>query len=202
MTRQIPLQGIRLDGVYKAYGNQQVLTGFSADLPTWGRVAVMGPSGAGKTTLARLVMGLERPDAGSILGTEGMRFACVFQEDRLCEGFTASDNVSLVLPRTRWSEVEPALAELGLAGEDLTKPAGELSGGQKRRVALARAILAQADLVVLDEAFKGLDDENRQHAYDFVLRSFAARPRTLLLITHDVAEARALGAGEWMLTGG
>lgn len=183
---------IHIENVSKAYGDQRVLQNLSADFHPGARVAVMGPSGVGKTTLARLLLGLERPDAGHIAGTEGLRFSCVFQEDRLCPGFPAGDNVALVLPRPRWVGIDGALAALGLAGEDRQKPVRELSGGQKRRVALARAVEAESEVLVLDEAFKGLDDENRRRAYEYLLGRLGTR--TLLLITHDADEAVALGA--------
>lgn len=188
---------ILLENVYKAYGERQVLAGFTARFPAGSRTALMGPSGVGKTTLARLLMGLEKPDAGRVRVSSAPRFGCVFQEDRLCEGFSAGDNVALALPRARWGGIDAALLELGLWGDDLQKPVSALSGGQKRRVALARAVEAESSALVLDEAFKGLDEENKQRAYAYIRSRLGAR--TLLLITHDEGEAAALGAAPLLL---
>jgi len=184
--------GIVLEHLGKTFGGGPVLQGFSASVAPGEAVALMGASGGGKTTLARIIMGLEKPDTGRVLGTEHLRFACVFQEDRLCEGFTAVANVALVLPRHSPVDVPAALRQTGLSAEELAKPAGKLSGGEKRRVALVRAMEAPSDVVVLDEAFKGLDAASRLQAYAYVKSRLAGR--TLLLITHDPAEAEAFGA--------
>lgn len=181
------MRDIQFQKVSKAFAGQQVLKNFSALLPGGQASAFMGPSGCGKTTLARMVLGLEKPDSGLVTGGENLRFSCVFQEDRLIPAYSALANTGLVLPRSRWAEIAPALEATGLTGQDLTKPAASLSGGQKRRVALVRALLAESDMVVLDEAFKGLDSDTRLTAYQFVKNRLAGR--TLLLITHDPEEA-------------
>lgn len=189
------MSDIVLENVSKCYGDKAVLRNFCAALPAGGRAAILGPSGAGKTTLARLLLGLEEPDSGRITGRE-QRFACVFQEDRLCPGLSAAENIRLVLPRPLWGQEKAALAALGLAAEDGKTPAGRLSGGEKRRVALARAVLYPSGVLLLDEPFKGLDRENKERAYAYLLEHLAGR--SLLLITHDEAEARALGVeDEW-----
>lgn len=183
---------IRIENVSKAFEGQAVLRDFSAVLPLGRAAALMGPSGSGKTTLARLIIGLDAPDAGHVVGAENLRFACVFQEDRLCEDFSAMANVALVLPRHRKADAAAALAGLGLSGSEMRKRAAALSGGEKRRVALVRAVEAESDVLVLDEAFKGLDDAMREVAYEYVRKNL--RERTLLVITHDAAEAAAFGA--------
>ena len=187
------MDGIRLEGIVKAYEGKVVLGGFSAVLP-YGRVtAVMAPSGAGKTTLLRLLMGLETPDSGSIAGMDGHRMAAVFQEDRLCGYMSPVDNIRLVNPARTATEVREALAQMGLAGCE-TQPCRELSGGMNRRVALLRALLADADVLFLDEPFKGLDARTRE---DVMNRTRAlCEGRTVVLVTHDPAEAEALGAAQ------
>ncbi|MDL2253358.1 ATP-binding cassette domain-containing protein [Ruminococcaceae bacterium OttesenSCG-928-I18] len=185
------MRDIVLNEVTKAYGEQTVLREFTARFKAGEVSALLGPSGAGKTTIARLVLGLERPDAGTISGAD-VRCSCVFQEDRLCPGLTAEANVQLVLPHAQWPRVAEALRELGFTKEDAQKQAQYLSGGQKRRVALVRAVEAQGELLVLDEAFKGLDEENREKAVEYVKRGRGGR--TLLLITHDPREAETFGA--------
>ena len=162
---------IELVNVSKAFGETQVLRGLSERFAQGEAVCVMGRSGLGKTTLARIVMGLEKPDAGAVRGAKGKRFAAAFQEDRLVERLSAQGN---------------------LTPQDVEKPVGELSGGQRRRVALLRALLAPADVVVLDEPFKGLDEAARQAAAAYVRRMQAGR--TLLCITHEEGDAALLGA--------
>jgi len=183
---------ITLRGVTKRYGEQVVLDGLDLDLPDGAVTALMGPNGSGKTTLARLVLGLEEPDAGTVSGLHGLRRAAAFQEDRLCDQLTAVGNVRLVLDRGRAADAVAALREAGLDDDALSKPARDLSGGQRRRVAIVRALVADADLVVLDEPFKGLDRAAHGRMLELVRERCAGR--TVLLITHDAAEAEALGA--------
>lgn len=176
-----------LKGVNKRYGSQQVLR--NLDLVLDGINVLMAPSGQGKTTLARLLLGLETPDSGQV-ETDG-RIVAQFQEDRLCGQLSAVENVALCCPQLHREQIKTALAELGLCEKDWAKPARELSGGQARRVALARAMLAPADGVILDEPFKGLDEVTRKRAIDWVRQTLDGR--WLLLITHDEQEAEAFG---------
>ena len=184
---------IELVNVSKAFGETQVLRGLSERFAQGEAVCVMGRSGLGKTTLARIVMGLEKPDAGAVRGAKGKRFAAAFQEDRLVERLSAQGNLRFAcgaaLDEPRMAE---AFAAVGLTPQDVEKPVGELSGGQRRRVALLRALLAPADVVVLDEPFKGLDEAARQAAAAYVRRMQAGR--TLLCITHEEGDAALLGA--------
>ena len=184
---------ISLRGVTKRFGDQVVLDGFDLDLAEGGVTALMGQNGSGKTTLARLVLGLTTPDAGAVSGTAGRRGAMTFQEDRLCDQLTAVRNVRLVLDRSvSRAAVVAELSRVGLDGESLTKPVRDLSGGQRRRVAIVRALMADADLVVLDEPFKGLDADGKNVLMAYVQERRAGR--TMLLITHDPAEAEWFGA--------
>ena len=184
---------IELVNVSKAFGETQVLRGLSERFAQGEAVCVMGRSGLGKTTLARIVMGLEKPDAGAVRGAKGKRFAAAFQEDRLVERLSAQGNLRFAcgaaLDEPRMAE---AFAAVGLTPQDVEKPVGELSGGQRRRVALLRALMAPADVVVLDEPFKGLDEAARQAAAAYVRRMQAGR--TLLCITHEEGDAALLGA--------
>lgn len=184
---------IALRGVTQRFGDQVVLDDLDLDLPDGRVLALMGPNGVGKTTLARLLLGLAVPAAGEIRGLGGLRRAAVFQEDRLCEHLTAVANVRLVLGRsTSPSAVADELRGIGLDDESLAKPVRDLSGGQRRRVAIVRALMADADLLVLDEPFKGLDVEAKVLLMAYVAER--RRGRTLLLITHDRAEADWFGA--------
>ncbi len=178
---------IRLDGVCKAYGPLRVLQNINAELPSPGAACVMGPSGAGKTTLLRLLLRLEEPDTGRIDGLAGLRMSAVFQDNRLLPFCDAVGNLTLVLGERGRARAEAALAALLLPREAFHKPIAELSGGMRRRVALARALAVPFDLLVLDEPFKELDDATRAHAMAVVRE--AALGRTLVFASHNASEA-------------
>lgn len=182
-----------LKNVNKSYGGQQVLR--NLNLTMEGTNVLMAPSGQGKTTLARLLLGLETPDSGSV--EVNGRIVAQFQEDRLCKQLSAVGNVALCCPQKSQEQIEAALTALNLTSADWNKPARQLSGGQARRVALARALLAPADGVILDEPFKGLDEATRQQAMDWVKQRMIGR--WLLLITHDETEAVAFGGANLRL---
>ena len=159
-----------------------------------GVTCVMAPSGAGKTTLLRILLGLERPDSGSV--PEGVRWSAVFQEDRLLEHLDAMGNLRFVLGAALDEPAASALlTELGL-GDTAGKPVREFSGGMKRRLALARALLAPSDALALDEPFTGLDEENRARCLALIRR---AAEKPVLLVTHDPADAKSLGAAVYKL---
>lgn len=184
---------IRLRGVGVELGGRVVLDGLDLDLPDASATAVMGPNGSGKTTLARVLLGLVEPTSGTVEGLTGLARAAVFQEDRLVGHLDAVANVGLVLPRGfPTGHVVDALVATGLAGADLTAPVRALSGGQRRRVAVVRALLTDADLVVLDEPFTGLDGRARRLTRTLV-RERCAR-RTTVLVTHDADDVAWIGA--------
>ena len=174
-----------------------VLSGFSLAVPDGGRVCLFGKSGCGKSTVLRLAMGLAKPGSGRITGTEGLAVSAVFQEDRLIPWKTVLENVALFADGTERAAAAPAdraayyLRALGL-GDVLQSFPGELSGGMKRRVALARALAHNFDMLVLDEPFTGLDEAAKRNAIELVSRETAGK--MLLLATHDLLEAEALGA--------
>ena len=155
------MQDIVIRGLCKAFDGKQVLRDFSAALPAGQVTGLMAPSGAGKTTLLRILMGLETPDRGTITGLEGLRLSAVFQEDRLCENLNPVSNLRLVTPALSRTAAAEALAAVGLT-DCQRQPARELSGGMRRRVAILRALLAEYDLLFLDEPFKGLDQETKE----------------------------------------
>lgn len=184
--------GVVLRGVTRRYGDQIVFADLDLTLPEGEITALAGSNGSGKTTVARLLLGLDTPDAGTIDGLDGRRVAAVFQEDRLCGHLTAISNVRMALERSEWPRVEDELRLVGLDAEALAKPVRELSGGQRRRVAIVRALVTDADLMVLDEPFTGLDAKAKPAIMRYVRERLAGR--TTLLITHIPAEAKALGA--------
>ena len=181
---------MKIQHLCKSFDGKVVLDHVSLTLESGGTVCLMAPSGRGKTTLLRCIAGLEAPDSGQITDLPE-RIAYVFQEDRLCDGFSAVDNIRLVTGKALGEgEIRRHLEELGLAGS-LDQPVRELSGGMRRRVVISRAVCFGAALLLLDEPFKGLDDEARQQTADYILRHRGAA--AILCVTHDREDAAALG---------
>lgn len=184
---------MKIQHLCKSFDGKVVLDHVSLTLESGGTACLMAPSGRGKTTLLRCIAGLEAPDSGQITDLPE-RIAYVFQEDRLCDGFSAVDNIRLVTGKALGEgEIRRHLVELGLAGS-LDQPVRELSGGMRRRVVISRAVCFGADLLLLDEPFKGLDDEARQQTADYILRHRGAA--AILCVTHDREDAAALGGAD------
>ena len=157
-----------------------------------GPAVLWAPSGWGKTTLLRILMGLDTPTAGRVRGVG--RAAAVFQEDRLCPQLTALQNVTLVLPGSEKQYKEQIRAEFQQLGMDtaaLALPAARLSGGQKRRTALLRALWAPSDTLLLDEPFTGMDPDTLAAAAALLRERCGEKP--VLLATHDREAIRLLG---------
>ncbi|MDD6306445.1 MAG: ABC transporter ATP-binding protein [Clostridiales bacterium] len=178
----------------KSYGEQKVLKDFSHVFREGKTTCIMGASGCGKTTLFRLFLGLEKPDGGEINGVPYGHLGVVFQEDRLCENLSAVSNLRLISKRKLNDvEIDEALLQVGLA-EAKQKPVRKLSGGMRRRVAILRALFAEADCLFMDEPLKGLDEESKKRTVAYIREK--AKGKTLLVITHDKEEAKLLGAEE------
>jgi NitT/TauT family transport system ATP-binding protein len=186
------MNGISVKNLRKSYGEQLVLNDVTFELPNQGITCIMAPSGVGKTTLLRILLGLEQPDSGTVSRAPDCHWAAVFQEDRLLEHLDAMGNLRFVLGNELDAEdAKCLLAELGLT-EAEGKPVRDFSGGMKRRVALARALLAPSDALALDEPFTGLDEENREKAISCILKRTAGKP--VLLVTHNEDDAAGLNA--------
>lgn len=170
---------LRLQQVSKSYGGVPVLQGVNASYEAGQSYYFRTPSGSGKTTLFRLIAGLEEPDKGGFIQRMGSRISMVFQEDRLCETYSALVNVDMVTG-DRASSREHLLCLLEEA--DLDRPCRELSGGMKRRVAIARAMAAGGDVILLDEPYTGLDHESRSRAEQYIRNRGA--DSALLIATH------------------
>ncbi len=181
---------IRLLHLEKSYQGKPVLRNFTAALRCGEMTALMAPSGAGKTTLLRILMGLDQPDSGRIEGLDDLRISAVFQENRLCMALNPVANIRLVNPSRSREEVAAALRNVGL-GDSLSKRTSELSGGMCRRVAILRALMAQYDLLLLDEPFQGLDQNTKRMVMEDTCRR--CRGQTVLFVTHDPTELEFMG---------
>lgn len=172
------IRPLMLQGISVSYGEQQVIKDFSATYEPEKRYVLDSPSGSGKTTLLRVIAGLTKLNAGSV-ELNNQKVAMLFQEDRLCEEYSALKNVELVAGSK--SVAKEHLLQL-LTEEDIHKPCKELSGGMKRRVALARAFAAGADILLLDEPFNGQDEENRKRVSRFIKEN--CENRVVLVASH------------------
>ena len=174
---------IRVDHIAKYYNNQTVFTDLSMELPDHGIVGLSGPSGCGKTTFLHILAGLTAYDSGSITGISEIRTGVVFQEDRLLPWLTAAENLNVIIKNqaitAKWLE------EIQLSEQADYYPS-EMSGGMKRRIALARALAFDCDLLLMDEPFQGLDDVLKNNMHKLVLREAQSKP--VLLVSHDISE--------------
>ena len=177
---------IVIENLCKNFGTHAVLQNFNwtVDRP----MVLMGASGCGKTTLLRILSGLETADSGTVTGV--VTPAVVFQEDRLCPQLTAVDNLVLTGHGLTAAQARSGLQSLGFT--DLRLPAVQLSGGQKRRAALLRALLCQdAQTLLMDEPFTGMDADLVRDAAAVTRRLAGERPT--ILVTHDRTAAELLG---------
>lgn len=183
---------IVFENVSVNFGDKQVLKNLNLTIKQGELIGIMGASGIGKTTFVKLLLGLIKPSSGKIYGLENIKFSAVFQEDRLCENFDAIANVKMVLSsNVTTEEVEKEFAKVYLT-DYKGKAVGKLSGGMKRRVAMVRAVMAQSDVIILDEPLKGLDEALKEMVLSYLKESLAGR--TMILVTHDKAEVEALHA--------
>lgn len=182
------MQYIKIKNLCKAYGEKQVLNDFSASFEHGEITCIMGKSGAGKTTLFRILMNLEKQDSGIVTGLENKKIRAVFQEDRLCEELDAISNIRLVNAKNDKEIVQNALCKMGITENKLVST---LSGGMKRRVSILRALLSEFDVLFLDEPLKGLDKDTKQLVLNEMTRYF--KDKTIIMITHEKEEAEFLG---------
>ena len=171
---------IIIEKLTKAYDGQTIISNYSTEIEDGECLIFSMPSGKGKTTLLRLISGLEKPDSGCIRGVPET-IGYVFQEDRLCDNFTATENIMLVCKESK-ETIEKHLSILGLSN-DLNKPVKEYSGGMKRRVAVARAVLYDCGIILFDEPFTGMDERTRAITLDYILDN--CNQRTVFLVSHE-----------------
>lgn len=184
---------ILLCNIKKSFEGQPVLRNVSLVFPAGKITCLMGASGIGKTTLANILLGLTKPDSGTVEGITGKRISAVFQEDRLIEHWDAVKNIMLVYKSNKTEDtIRDNFTEIGLEDYE-KKPVHALSGGMRRRVAIVRAVIAEHDLILMDEPFKGLDETSKNRVIDYLKKHTAGS--TVIIITHDPEEVRMLGAG-------
>lgn len=178
---------ITLKNITKKFGNKTVFSNVNLTINQGDHIAVFAPSGGGKTTLANVISGVLLPDSGQVITPPDFTVSYMFQEDRLLPWVTAYKNVDLV--NNSGFSTETFFKELFLEKERNQYPA-QFSGGMKRRVALARALAFQSDLLILDEPLKGLDKALKEKIIQYL--NIYLKGKTLLLISHDPTDASAL----------
>lgn len=183
---------IKVTNLWKSYGNLHVLQDFSCVFPEKKTTCIMGESGCGKTTLINILLGLETPQSGHIEGITPGTVSAVFQENRLCENLSAAANLRMVCKkRPQDDELERMFEAVKLYGIH-KKPVKELSGGMRRRVAILRCLAVDFPCMIMDEPFKGLDEETRRETISYILKKAAGK--TLIVVTHDEKETKLLKA--------
>jgi iron(III) transport system ATP-binding protein len=210
---------LRCDQITASYGHGDVLSGVDLVVPDGTLTAILGASGSGKTTLLRVIMGFIAPEHGTVtvggavvaqaggtqLPPEKRSIGYVAQEGALYPHLSVAENVSFGLPRRERKESARALEVLDLVGLGARygkRRPHELSGGEQRRVALARALAPRPPLVLLDEPFSGLDAALRAETRAAVLHALSAQGTTAVLVTHDQAEALSMGREVGVLMAG
>ena len=206
--------GVELAGVVRALGGRRVLDDLHLHVPRHGRLGIVGRSGVGKSTLLSLVAGLDEPDAGTVNvggatspAARLERCALMPQRDCLLPWRTALDNACLALENRGIPGEEarrraaPLFERFGLAQAERLRPA-QLSAGMRQRVAFLRTLLADKDVLLLDEPFAALDAITRAELQEWLDDALASEHRTVLLVTHDVEEALLLCDRVVVLAGG
>jgi len=183
--------------LYKSFDGTVVLNDFSYKFDR-GVYVLSEPSGAGKTTLLRILCGLEVADSGTVSKSPQAKTVMMFQEDRLLENLSVRANIMLAIQARSQEQkqnarerITEALCAVGLEGTE-NKPIFELSGGQKRRVALLRTLFANADILLFDEPLKGLDEALKQQVIGFVKPFIESK--IVIWVTHTPEEVKLLGS--------
>ncbi len=201
---------IKVEKLSFKYGEETVLDNISLELKNNERLCIMGRSGIGKTTLIRILAGLEKNYTGS-LEMDLRKTSIVFQEDRLLDDLSPIENVragsvrgiysKCMDEKTEKTEKTAIIRHLSLLSLDklMNKKTRSLSGGEKRRVAIVRAIMSDSDLVIMDEPFTGLDEDTKQLAIEYIDKYIG--DRTLVIVTHNEEDAGLLKSETFCLDG-
>lgn len=177
---------LSIKNVSKTFDGKDVLLNFSLKAKASENISIIGPSGSGKTTLINILINILKPDHFDSSNHKDHIYSIVFQEDRLCPNLNAVDNISLIIPSSYKNVVDKSkiisLLNILELGDSLYKPVSKLSGGMRQRVSIARALLYPSSILILDEAFKGLDEQLKKKVMYIVKNN--AKERILLSITH------------------
>jgi NitT/TauT family transport system ATP-binding protein len=197
---------LEFNNVTKSFGNRTILDSISFQLGDNRILAILGPSGIGKTTILRIAAGTIKPDAGEVQ-SDRRKIGFIFQEPRLLPWRTALANVTLVLKSNKMltgkeqTKIATAMLErLGLKGFENYYPA-QLSGGMRQRVAIARAFVLEPDLLLLDEPFTGLDLGLKGSLQQMLLELLVWRPASMIYVTHEPQDAVLLADTVIILAG-
>ena len=199
---------IEIEGLTKSYRGRPVLERLDLEIPTGQTVALLGPSGTGKSVLLKTVVGLEAPDAGRIwvdgvsvpeasyetLRRLRRRIGYVFQDAALLDSLTIRDNLRLALDDERCDDdpgfcprrIETSLATVNLSADILDRLPGEVSGGMRKRIGVARALMNDPDYIFYDEPTTGLDPRNVAMIADVIVNAREVCDATSLVVTHDI----------------
>lgn len=186
------MNDITIKNLSKSYLGETIINDFSYTFPAKSRHCIMGASGCGKTTLLSILLGLTPADSGTITGLNTKSISAVFQENRLCENLTALLNVKMVTDisgKYTSLDIIQYFKQIGIDATD-KKPVSNYSGGMKRRVAILRALLADCDLILMDEPLKGLDEDTKTSVISLILELTCGK--TFVMTSHNRDEAEEL----------
>ena len=196
------MKTLKLSDISKKYNDITVLANANAEFTSSKIICIRGQSGAGKTTLLNIIMGVVKADKGIVEFDNGQSvkpgFSAVFQDCRLIEHLSPVINVKMVLKKNKKNSAKDvAFAVKGellklLDKEALDKPCSELSGGMKRRVEIVRAVMAESDIVIMDEPFAGLDEVTKDNVINYIMNNI--NNRIVIISTHDEEDVKKLRA--------
>jgi phospholipid/cholesterol/gamma-HCH transport system ATP-binding protein len=214
---------VAVENLHKSFGSQKVLSGISLAVNRGETLAVLGRSGTGKSVLLRLIIGLEKPDSGSIrlhgqdisglaldrMGEVRKKMGFLFQHAALYDSLTVGQNVAFPLdhhkkemPKSeRGDKVRQLLAEVGMEN-DVAKMPSDISGGMQKRVGLARALALEPDILLLDEPTAGLDPISSGEIDDLILKLQEEHHMASIVVTHDLHSAKTIAGRLALLDAG
>lgn len=190
---------IRLNNLSKNYPNKKILNHFDMSFADGSFTCILGPSGCGKSTLLKLIAGLEKPDSGQINNTEGLRTSFVFQDPALIPWLNVKENILIALSAVKTltkeektSKLQEVLSLVKLTGSENTFP-HQLSGGMKMRVSIARALINNPQILLMDEPFSALDELVRFELQEELWYLWSQKKMNIFFVTHAISEAVFLG---------
>lgn len=188
---------LSLQNICKSFNGKEIFKDFNIQFAEGIITCILGPSGCGKTTLLNLIGGILQPDSGQCSGFTDRKFSYIFQEPRLLPWKTVRGNIEFVLPEglaptERKEKADELIRRVNLC-EFANYYPGQLSGGMKQRVSIARAFASSSDIILMDEPLNGLDFSLKQNMLKWFSQIWQADRRTVIFVTHDIDEALAIG---------